>query len=105
MTRGARLLAFSMIGTSNIGKSYGARTLFGGVSLQLNPGSRYGLVGANGSGKTTFMKVLAGDEPASEGTVNLPARARMSVLRQDRFLDDEQIILDIAMMGDTIVWG
>ena len=94
-----------MIGTTNIGKAYGARTLFGGVSLQLNPGSRYGLVGANGSGKTTFMKVLAGDEPASEGTVNLPARARMSVLRQDRFLDDEQIILDIAMMGDTIVWG
>jgi ATPase subunit of ABC transporter with duplicated ATPase domains len=93
-----------MLGTQNLGKSYGGRTLFEGVSLQLNPGARYGLVGANGSGKTTFMRVLAGDEPATDGTVSLPARARMSVLRQDRFVDDEQIILDVAMMGDAIVW-
>ena len=67
-----------MIGVSRLAKSYGARTLFEGVSLQLNAGSRYGLVGANGSGKTTFLKILAGDEPATDGTVAIPARARAS---------------------------
>ena len=55
-----------MIATTALAKEYGARTLFSGVSLQLNAGSRYGLVGANGSGKSTFMRLLAGDEEASE---------------------------------------
>lgn len=93
-----------MLGLVNLGKSFGGRTLFEGVSLQLNAGSRYGLVGANGAGKTTLLKVLAGDEPATDGSVNIPARVRMSVLRQDRFLDDDAIILDLTMMGDSIVW-
>ena len=93
-----------MLGTQNLGKSYGARALFEGVSLKLNPGSRYGLVGANGSGKTTFLNILAGDDVASEGSVNLPKTARVGVLRQDRFLDDDQIILDVAMAGDRVVW-
>ena len=93
-----------MISTARLGKSYGGRTLFEDVSLQLNAGSRYGLVGANGAGKTTFLKILAGDEPASEGTVNIPSRARVGVLRQDRFLDDDEIILSLAMMGDAEIW-
>ncbi len=92
-----------MIGTSNLGKSWGDRVLFEGVTLKLNPGSRYGLVGANGSGKTTFMKVLAGDEPATEGMVTTPRTARVGVLRQDRFLNDADRILDVAMLGDEIV--
>ncbi len=94
-----------MIGTSNLGKSWGDRVLFEGVSLKLNPGSRYGLVGANGSGKTTFMKVLAGDEPATDGTVILPRTARVGVLRQDRFLNDDDRIIDVAMAGDELVWA
>src|SRR5688572_20605589 len=93
-----------MLGTSNLSKSFGDRTLFEGVSLQLNAGSRYGLVGANGSGKTTFLKIVAGDEVASEGSVAIPARARVGVLRQDLSLDDGQIIRDLAMMGDLEVW-
>ncbi|AKU98889.1 ATPase component of ABC transporter [Labilithrix luteola] len=93
-----------MIGTTQLGKSFGGRTLFEDVSLQLNPGSRYGLVGANGSGKTTFLKIVAGDEPSTEGTVAIPGRARVGVLRQDLFLDDDQIILDLAMMGDAEAW-
>jgi ATPase subunit of ABC transporter with duplicated ATPase domains len=92
-----------MIGMMNLGKSFGARTLFAGVSLKLVPASRYGLVGANGSGKTTLLKILAGDEPSSEGSVTLAKNARMGVLRQDRFLDDEQLILDVAMAGDEVV--
>jgi ATPase subunit of ABC transporter with duplicated ATPase domains len=92
-----------MIATTNLAKEYGARVLFAEVTLQLNAGSRYGLVGANGSGKTTLMRILAGDEGASEGTVTLAKRARIGVLRQDRFLDDQAIILDLAMRGDAVV--
>src|SRR5882757_8823896 len=94
-----------MIATTNLAKEYGARVLFADVSLQLNAGSRYGLVGANGSGKTTFLKVLAGDEEASAGSFTIPKRARVGVLRQDRFLDDEAVILDLAMRGDAVVWS
>jgi ATPase subunit of ABC transporter with duplicated ATPase domains len=94
-----------MISTTNLAKEFGARVLFEGVSLQLNPGSRYGLVGANGSGKTTFLRVLAGDEPASAGSFTIAKRARVGVLRQDRFLDDAEPILDLAMRGDAIVWS
>jgi len=94
-----------VISTSRLAKSYGGRTLFEDVSLQLNAGSRYGLVGANGSGKTTLVKILAGDEPPTEGSVSTPARARVGVLRQDQFLDDTEIILDLAMMGDAQLWA
>jgi ATPase subunit of ABC transporter with duplicated ATPase domains len=94
-----------LISTSRLAKSYGGRTLFEEVSLQLNAGSRYGLVGANGSGKTTLVKILAGDEPSTEGNVAISARARVGVLRQDQFLDDSKIILDLAMMGDREVWA
>ena len=72
-----------MIRTTDLGKAYGARALFEGVSLELNEGSRYGLVGANGSGKTTFIRIVSGDEQASSGTVNIPKRARVGVLREE----------------------
>jgi ATPase subunit of ABC transporter with duplicated ATPase domains len=93
-----------MIETTDLAKEYGARVLFENVTLQLNAGSRYGLVGANGSGKTTFLRLLAGDEEASHGTFTLAKRARLGVLRQDRFLDDNAIILELAMRGDAVVW-
>ncbi|MCG5056377.1 MAG: ABC-F family ATP-binding cassette domain-containing protein [Myxococcales bacterium] len=93
-----------MISLQNLSKEFSSRVLFEGVSLQLNAGSRYGVVGANGSGKSTFMRVLAGDEPASGGSFTIPKRARMGVLRQDRFLADEEIILDLAMRGDLAVF-
>jgi ATPase subunit of ABC transporter with duplicated ATPase domains len=97
-------IAPAMISLNRLGKSYGARTLFEGVSLKLTPGARYGLVGANGSGKTTLLRILGGDEPATEGTFSIPSRARTGVLRQDRFLGDDDVILDLTMMGDRIVW-
>jgi ATPase subunit of ABC transporter with duplicated ATPase domains len=93
-----------MINVAQLAKSYGDRTLFEDVSLQLNAGSRYGLVGANGSGKTTFLEILAGDEPASDGSVTIPGGARVGVLRQDRFLEEGEMILSLAMMGDAEVW-
>jgi ATPase subunit of ABC transporter with duplicated ATPase domains len=93
-----------MLGLSNLSKSFGGRTLFEGVSLQLNAGCRYGLVGANGSGKTTLLRILAGDDPHFDGQIALQKGARVGVLRQDRFVDDAQSILDVAMQGDAVVW-
>jgi ATPase subunit of ABC transporter with duplicated ATPase domains len=92
-----------MITTIDLAKGYGARTLFEGVDLKLVRGSRYGLVGANGSGKSTFLEVVAGDEPASGGTAVIDKGARVGVLRQDRFLNDDERILDVAMAGDDLV--
>ena len=77
-----------MIDIAGLGKSYGARALFEDVSLKLVQGSRYGLVGANGSGKTTFLEIVAGDEPSTDGSVTISKTARVGVLRQDRFLND-----------------
>jgi len=94
-----------MIGVSNLGKSYGDRTLFSGVSLQLNTGCRYGLVGANGSGKSTFLRIIAGDDSASEGSFSIPAQTQVGVLRQDHFISNHELILNLAMMGDTTVWN
>ncbi|MDY7094243.1 MAG: ABC-F family ATP-binding cassette domain-containing protein [Acidobacteriota bacterium] len=93
-----------MIAVSNLGKFFGHQTLFTGVSIQFNPGNRYGVVGANGSGKSTFLKILTGEEPPSEGTVALPKRVRLGVLQQDHFLHEEQEILQVAMMGRRDVW-
>jgi ATPase subunit of ABC transporter with duplicated ATPase domains len=92
-----------MIGITNLGKAYGARTLFEKVTLKLVRGSRYGLVGANGAGKSTLLKIMCGDEVASDGSVSIDKGAGVGVLRQDRFLDDEAIIVDLAMAGDEIV--
>jgi ATPase subunit of ABC transporter with duplicated ATPase domains len=93
-----------VISVSNLTKAWGADTLFAGVSLQLNAGARYGLVGANGSGKSTFLRILAGQELASEGEINLPRRARVGFLRQDHFQYETTSILEVAMMGRREVW-
>src|SRR5688572_9531884 len=94
----------SAVNLTNPGKSFGARTLFADVNLHLEAERRYGLVGANGSGKTTLLKILAGDEQPSEGNVGMAKGTRLGVLRQDRFLDDAQTIVHLAMMGDEVVW-
>ena len=93
-----------MITLSNLGKSYGDRTLFADVSFQLNAGERYGLVGANGSGKTTLLNILTGQGEASEGTITIPQRLRLGVLNQDHFLYEEEKILNVAMMGNEELW-
>jgi len=89
---------------SGLAKSYGDRTLFEGVTLRLEPGDRYGLVGANGSGKTTLLNILAGRDQASLGKLTLSAGCRIGVLHQDRYMSDEQPIIEVAMMGDELVW-
>ncbi len=93
-----------MLAAIGLGKHFGAKILFEHASFQLNAGSRYGLVGANGSGKTTLLKILSGDESPSDGSVTCGKNDRLGVLRQDRFLDDAERILDAAMRGDKEVF-
>ncbi len=93
-----------MISVSNVAKSYGDRTLFAGASFQLNAGERYGLVGANGSGKTTFLNILSSDLDASEGSVSVPKHMRLGVLRQDQFLYEHQEIMAVTLMGNPELW-
>ena len=94
-----------MIAASNLGKSYGAQTLFHGASFQLNPGGRYGLVGANGSGKTTLLRILSSQEEPSEGTVSRPKKLRLGVLEQDQYRFENVPILDAVMMGHRQLWS
>jgi ATPase subunit of ABC transporter with duplicated ATPase domains len=93
-----------MISVSGLAKSYGAQTLFSGVSFQLDAGKRYGLVGANGSGKTTLLNILAGYEAPSDGTVSVPKRLKLGVLRQDQFLYEDEEILGTVIMGNRELW-
>jgi len=93
-----------MISVSNLGKAFGQQTLFTGVSMQFNPGNRYGIVGANGSGKSTFLKMLSGEEMVSEGQLSVPKRIRLGILKQDHFEYEAETILTVAMMGQEDVW-
>jgi ATPase subunit of ABC transporter with duplicated ATPase domains len=93
-----------MITATDLGKDFGAQTLFRGASFQLNPGGRYGLVGANGSGKTTLLRILAGQEEPTFGSISLPKKLRLGVLEQDHFRFEELPILDVVMMGHDTLW-
>jgi len=93
-----------VISLSNLSKAYGDRTLFAAVTLQLNAGQRYGIVGANGSGKTTLLDILSGHESHTDGELTMPSGTRIGLLVQDRYLSEQQRIIDVAMMGDRKVW-
>src|SRR5690606_12529786 len=94
-----------MISVSNLEKTFGDRTLFQDASFQLNPGERYGLVGANGSGKTTLLSMLSGDVEPSAGSVSIPRAARLGVLRQDQFLYEDEEILSVTLRGNPELWN
>jgi ATPase subunit of ABC transporter with duplicated ATPase domains len=94
-----------MIAITNLAKSYGGRVLFEQVNLQLNAGCRYGVVGANGGGKSTFLRILMGEEQESGGAVAMPKAARVGMLRQDRFLDDAESVVRVAMRGDDVAFA
>jgi ATPase subunit of ABC transporter with duplicated ATPase domains len=88
-----------MISVSNLSKAYGGQVLFKDVSLQFDPGNRYGIVGPNGAGKSTFLRILCGQESSDSGTVTLPAKIRVGTLNQDHFAFEEQLLVEVVMQG------
>ncbi len=93
-----------MISTSNVSLSYGKRTLFEDVTIKFVPGNCYGLIGANGAGKSTFLKILSGEIDPNTGSVDIPANARLAVLKQDHFEYDEFPALQTVIMGHKRLW-
>lgn len=94
-----------MISTANITMQFGAKPLFENVSVKFNNGNRYGLIGANGCGKSTFMKILGGDLEASAGQVMLEPNVRLGKLKQDQFAYEEYSVVDTVIMGHTELWA
>lgn len=93
-----------MISTSNLTIQFGAKPLFENISVKFGEGNRYGLIGANGSGKSTFMKILAGDLAATHGSVSTSPGERVGVLKQDQFAFEEFSAIDTVIMGHAELW-
>ena len=93
-----------MIVTSGISIQFGAKPLFDSVSVKFGEGNRYGLIGANGCGKSTFMKILGGDLEASAGSVAVDRNERVGKLGQDQFAYEDQRVLDVVLMGHEEMW-
>jgi len=93
-----------LISTFNITMQFGAKPLFENVSVKFGDGNRYGLIGANGCGKSTFMKILGGDLEPSSGNVSIDAGERLGKLSQDQFAYEDNVVLDVVMMGNTELW-
>src|SRR5688500_8114672 len=83
---------------------YGAQVLFENVSVKFGGGNRYGLIGANGCGKSTFMQILGGDLEPTAGTVAIEAGERLGKLRQDQFAYENERVLDVVLMGHAEMW-
>ncbi|ANA41425.1 ABC-F family ATP-binding cassette domain-containing protein [Geobacter anodireducens] len=89
-----------MISTNNISLAYGKRVIFKDVNIKFVPGNCYGLIGANGAGKSTFLKILAGLSEPDSGTVSVGPRERISFLKQDQFAFDEHTVFNTVIMGN-----
>src|SRR6185312_1766833 len=94
-----------MITVSNLSLRYGKRLLFDEVNLKFMHGNCYGVIGANGAGKSTFLKILSGDVDANTGTVSISPGERMSVLSQNHFAFDAFPVLQTVMMGNKKLWN
>jgi len=94
-----------IISTANITMQFGAKPLFENVSVKFNNSNRYGLIGANGCGKSTFMKILGGDLEPSAGQVMLEPNVRLGKLKQDQFAYEDFSVVDTVIMGHTELWA
>ncbi|AEB76698.1 ABC-F family ATP-binding cassette domain-containing protein [Clostridium botulinum] len=89
-----------MITVNNVSLRYGDRKLFEDVNLKFTPGNCYGVIGANGAGKSTFLKILSGEIEPNTGDISIPSDIRMSVLKQDHYKYDEHEVLETVIMGN-----
>ncbi|WP_240375494.1 ABC-F family ATP-binding cassette domain-containing protein [Bacillus piscicola] len=88
-----------MITCQNVGLRYGDKKLFEDVNIKFTPGNCYGLIGANGAGKSTFLKILSGETESQTGNIHIEKGRRLAVLKQDHFAYEEERVLDVVMMG------
>lgn len=93
-----------MITVNNLEVQFGKRTLFQDVNLKFTPGNCYGIIGANGAGKSTFLRIVSKQLDPTRGTVTLGPGERLSVLSQDHFAFDEHTVMDAVLMGHSILW-
>lgn len=93
-----------MIKVENLTLNFGSRMLFEDVNVQFTEGNCYGVIGANGAGKSTFLKIIAGEVEYTKGSVEITPGQRMAVLKQDHFQFDENTVLDTVMMGHEELW-
>lgn len=94
-----------MISTSGITLRYGKRALFEDVNIKFTPGNCYGLIGANGAGKSTFLKILSGEIEPNQGEVHMTPGERMAVLKQNHYEYDQYPVLETVIMGHTKLYG
>jgi ATPase components of ABC transporters with duplicated ATPase domains len=94
-----------MISANNLSLRFGKRVLFDQVNIKFTGGNCYGVIGANGAGKSTFLKILAGDIDPNSGQVVIDPGKRMAVLRQNHYEFDEVSVLDTVMMGHQKLWS
>jgi len=94
-----------MITTANLTMQFGAKPLFENISVRFGEGNRYGLIGANGCGKSTLMRILGGDLEPTSGNVSVDANERLGKLRQDQFAFEEFSVLDTVIMGHEQLWS
>ncbi len=93
-----------MISVNNVTLAYGKRVLFDEVNLNFTKGNCYGIIGANGAGKSTFLKIISGEIEPNKGSVSITPGERMAVLRQDQFEFDEVTVLNTVLMGHKKMW-
>jgi ATPase subunit of ABC transporter with duplicated ATPase domains len=93
-----------VLSTNNITMQFGSKPLFENISVKFGNGNRYGLIGANGCGKSTFMKIIGGDLVPTSGNVSLDPHERLGKLRQDQFAFEDFTVLDTVIMGHTELW-
>jgi ATPase components of ABC transporters with duplicated ATPase domains len=93
-----------MLSTHNISLAYGKRVLFDEVTIHFTKGNCYGIIGANGAGKSTFLKILSGEIEPNKGYVSLTPGERMSVLKQNHNEYNEVTVLNTVLMGNKKMW-
>src|SRR5690625_934059 len=89
----------TMINVTDVSLSFGDKKLFEDVHIQFNNGNCYGIIGANGDGKSTFLKILSGEVEPQKGDISLPANSRIAVLKQDHFAYEDEQVLETVLMG------
>jgi ATPase subunit of ABC transporter with duplicated ATPase domains len=103
--KGFRAKDGAVIVLDKVTKRFGPKILFENVSMQFDPGKRYGLTGANGAGKSTLLKMLEGNEDTDQGSITIPGNLRLGVLRQNHFEYEQERIVDTVIMGNKALWA